>query len=92
MPFYSFKVRSPEEVVIQSRQLAIGEGFDVFSKVINDLPSFLAELNSLGVEVIGYNRLDNLESVQPGPSTFSGLLDEVVLLSDGEQHSSEEKE
>jgi hypothetical protein len=85
MPFYSFKVKSPEETLIPSRQLAIGEGLDVFNKVIDDLPSFLSELNDLGVEVIECNQLDNLEAVQPNLATFSDRLDESVLLPAGEQ-------
>lgn len=85
MPFYSFKVKSPEETIIQSRQLVIGEGIDVFNKVIDDLPSFLSELNGLGVEVVECNQLDNLEAVHPDPTMLSDRLDEVGILSGVEQ-------
>lgn len=75
MPFYSFKVKSLEETLIPSRQLAIGEGIDVFNKVINDLPNFLSELSSLGVEVIECNQLDDLKGVQPDPLMLSSSTD-----------------
>lgn len=90
MPYYSFKVRSTEEILIASRLLTIGEGVDVFNKAIDDLPEFLGELKLLGVEVLECNQLDSLEAIFP--SNFS-LLDRIdapdALLSEGEQHPSE---
>lgn len=98
MPFYSFKVQSKDEVVITSRMLAIGEGIDVFNKVIDDLPEFLKELEYLDVKVIEYHRLDGLEPVQPDQgltiqTTFHGRpLYGLTLPSGSEQHSSETEE
>jgi hypothetical protein len=98
MPFYSFKVQSKDEVIIPSRALAIGEGIDVFNKVIDDLPEFLGELQCLDVRVIEYHRLDSLEPLPPEQvnqvtATFGGRpIYGLTLPSDSEQHSPETEE
>ncbi len=90
MPYYSFKVRSAEEVIIASRLLTIGEGIDVFNKAIDDLPEFLGELKLLGIEVLECNQLDSLEAIFPSNLALLDRIDAPdALLSDGEQHSPE---
>ena len=83
MSYYSFKVRSSDEVVIPARFLAIGEGIDVFSKVVDDLPGFLTELQEHGVQVLEYHQLDKLEAIPPMLADNSAI---TGLLSAGEQH------
>jgi hypothetical protein len=93
MPFYSFRVQSKDEVIIPSRSLAIGEGIDVFSRVVDDLNEFLSELQGLEVKVLEYHRLDELEAVQPDQAMFGGRpLYGLTLPSDSEQHPSETEE
>jgi hypothetical protein len=92
MSYYSFKVKSSEEVVIPSRALAIGEGVDVFSKVIDDLPGFLAELQKLGVQVLECHQLDKLEAIQPDLAMIADSTEGPMLLSSGEQHPSTAEE
>ena len=90
MPYYSFKVRSSEEVVHPTLLLTIGEGVDVFNRCISDLPGFLQELELLGVEVLEYYQLDNLEAIQPSVFVLSDSIGEPnALPSNSEQHSSE---
>jgi hypothetical protein len=86
MSYYSFKVRSPGEVVIPARAIAIGEGVDVFAKVVDDLSEFLEELQGLGVQVLEYHQLDKLEAIQPDPEMLTDNSDVIGLLSVGEQH------
>ena len=92
MPFYSFKVKSPDEVILSSRSLAIGEGIDVFNSVIDDLPEFLAELREFGVQVLEYHQLDDLEAIEPTYGLIPGMPEEVGLLSTGEQYPPEAEE
>lgn len=84
MSYYSFKVKSADEVVIPARALAIGEGVDVFSKVIDDLPGFLAELQGHGVQVLEYHQLDNLEAIQPDLAVIADHANGPMLPSTGE--------
>jgi hypothetical protein len=86
MSLYSFKVQSRDEVIISSRALAIGEGIDVFSKRLEDLPEFLAELSSLGVRVLEYHQLDNLEAIQPDLAMIADSANGPMLPSVGEQY------
>ena len=86
MPYYSFKVKSSMELIIPSRSLSIGEGVDVFAKVIDDLPKFLAELKELEVEVIEYHQLDKLEAIQPDLTMLAESPEVPVLVSVGEQY------
>lgn len=86
MPYYSFKVRSPNEVVIPARSIAIGEGVDVFSKVVDALPEFLEELQKLGVQVLEYHQLDKLEEIHPDWTMIEDNPHGPVLLSASEQH------
>lgn len=92
MPYYSFKVKSPGEVVISSRSIAIGEGVDVFSKVVDDLPGFLAELQEHGVQVLEHHQLDKLEAIQPDLGILADHTSGPMLPSSGEQHPSEAEE
>jgi hypothetical protein len=95
MPFYSFKVRSKDEVLIHSRSLVIGEGVDVFNKVIDDLPEFLRELECLEVRVLEYHRLDEVAQLSPQDltMTFGGRpLYGLTLPSGSEQSPSETEE
>jgi len=93
MPFFSFKVQSRDEVIIPSRALTIGEGIDVFSRVVDDLNEFLSELERLEVKVLEYHRLDELEASPPDQAMFGGRpLYGLTLPSDSEQHPSETEE
>jgi hypothetical protein len=93
MPFFSFKVQSKDEVILPSRSLTIGEGTDVFSRVIDDLDGFLSELERLEVKVLEYHRLDELEAIPPDQAMFGGgPLYGLTLPSDSEQHPSETEE
>jgi hypothetical protein len=64
----------------------------VFSKVIDDLPGFLEELQGFGVKVIEYHQLDKLEAIQPDLAMFADNPAAPELLSAGEQHSSKTEE
>lgn len=86
MPYYSFKVKSPGEVVIPARAIAIGEGVDVFAKVVDNLPEFLTELQELGVQVLEYHQLDRLEAIQPDQVVIADSSNGPMLPSTGEQH------
>ena len=95
MPFYSFKVQSKDEVLIPSRTLVIGEGIDVFNKVVDDLPEFLRELECLEVRVLEYHRLDEIHPLPPQDltMTFGGRpLYGLTLPSGSEQPPSETEE
>lgn len=93
--FYSFKVQSKDEVIIPSRSLVIGEGVDVFNKIVDDLSEFLSELECLEVRVLEYHRLDEIAPLPPNNLTmvFGGRpLYGLTLPSGSEQHSSETEE
>ena len=93
MSFFSFKVQSKDEVVIPSRALTIGDGIDVFSRVVDDLNEFLNELERLEVKVLEYHRLDELEASPSDQAMFGGRpLYGLTLPSDSEQHPSETEE
>lgn len=85
MPFYSFKVHSPREVILPNHKIAIGEGVDVFNLMVDDIQVFLAELESSGVRVLAHYQLDALEPIKPDPYFLSpGRIQESTLLSEGE--------
>lgn len=86
MPYYSFKVKSSNEVVIPARAIAIGEGVDVFAKMIDDLPEFLKELQELGVQVLEYHQLDKLEAIQPDLAMIASSSNGPMLPSTSEQY------
>jgi hypothetical protein len=95
MPFYSFKVQSKDEILIQSRTLVIGEGIDVFNKIIEDLPEFISELECLGIKVLEYHRLDEIPPLPPQDLTmvFGGRpLYGLTLPSGSEQYPQEAEE
>jgi hypothetical protein len=78
MPYYSFKVRSQNEVLLPEWTVAIGEGLDVFCLVIQDLPKFQAALKEQGVEILEVNQLDNLSPI-PNPSSDPQLQDQTEI-------------
>lgn len=86
MAYYSFKVLSSNEVIIPEHALAIGEGIDVFSKVVDDLPKFLTLLHEHEVKVLEYHQLDNLKSIQPNLGSLTGTTSPVAVISAGEQY------
>lgn len=83
MPYYSFKVRSPNEVLLPEWTVAIGEGIDVFCLIIQDLPKFQGALKEHGIEILEVHQLDNLSPI-PAESPDPQLQDqtEVPLLPD----------
>ena len=83
MVYYSFKVLSSNEVVIPEQALVIGEGIDVFSRIIDDLSGFLTLLREHGVRVLEYYQLDNLEPSKPFLGSLTGETTPVAVLSAG---------
>jgi hypothetical protein len=83
MSYYSFKVRSPREVVFPEWNVAIGEGVDAFCLTIQDLPMFQASLKEHNIELLEVNQLDNLSPIPAETSDpqFQNQT-EVPLLSD----------
>lgn len=67
MAYYSFKVRSSNEVILPEWTVAIGEGIDAFCLVIQDLPKFQADLKEHSVEILEVNQLDNFSPIPAGP-------------------------
>jgi hypothetical protein len=63
VPYYSFRVQSPSEVVLRNRHLVIGKGTDVFTLTLEDVRDFTEQLREKGVEVLEVNRLDNLQPI-----------------------------
>lgn len=68
MPYYSFKVRSPNEVILPEWLVTIGEGIDAFCLVVQDLPKFQADLEEHDVEILEVNQLDSFSPVPEGPA------------------------
>jgi sugar phosphate isomerase/epimerase len=82
MSYYSVKVKSPREVLVLEYVLSIGEGIDVFTRIINDLDEFRGVLKSHGVEILEINQLDKFEAVPVEAIEVPGLptTDEFPLL------------
>lgn len=68
MPFYSFKVHSPVELVLPEYLVTIGEGLNVFNVTLDDLEAFQHILFQEGVCVLGVHQLDDLEQVPADPA------------------------
>jgi len=74
MPYYSFKVRSSEEVLIPSCFVVLGAGIDVFNATVPNLEEFLGFLRTENVEILEVHQLDGLEAITPDPEITSALL------------------
>jgi hypothetical protein len=82
MAYYSVKVKSPCEVLIPEYVLGIGEGIDVFTRIISDIDEFRSVLKSHRVEILEINQLDKFEAVPVESIEVPGLPEpiEVPLL------------
>lgn len=84
MPFFSFKVRAQQEVVLPAYLLVIGEGVDVFNATVSNLEEFRQVLRQEGVEILEAHQLDALEQVPPDPvvqaALSGGIPPELVSL------------
>lgn len=63
MAYYSFKVVAKYPVAMINPLIMVDTGFNVFTAVVDDLPSLLDRLAEDGVEVQEINQLDGLAAV-----------------------------
>jgi hypothetical protein len=63
MGFYSFVALARHPVALPDPLVMLGEGINVFTAVVEDLPDFLSTLAGEDVEVKQVNALDGLDPV-----------------------------
>lgn len=94
MPYFSFKVDSPSEVVLLNRHLVIGKGVDVFTITIQDLEGFTQQLTDRGIKVLEMHQLDDLQPIPVDPEALPEMPPESILqlLSVSRELSSDDEE
>lgn len=77
--YFSFVVRSPEEIPLKEYGLLIGEGLDTFTVTLSDLAPFRQILREHGVQIIEEHRLDAHSPVSPMDSLLLGDVPPELL-------------
>lgn len=65
MGFYSFTAFAKQPVSIADPIILLGEGFNTFTAVTDDLEGLKGRLEDLGVDIRAVHRLDGLDPVPP---------------------------